>query len=183
MRLMPSSIARLSTALASSGSSGSPQMPSPVIRMAPKPMRITLRSPPRLNVPADAAFGLVSWSVMWLFLSCSFLLRISNPGSLSHELRAEDLVVQFALAQESFVGATGGDLAFVEHQDQIRVPHGRDPLRYHEHRAVLLTHELVERLLNRRLGLGVDRRGAVVEDEEARVYEQRAGDGYSLSLA
>jgi hypothetical protein len=34
--------------------------------MAPKPKRLTRRSPPKGNVPAAAAFGLASWSVMRL---------------------------------------------------------------------------------------------------------------------
>ena len=46
MRFMPISIARLSKALASAGSSGSPQNPGPVMRIAPKPIRFTSRSPP-----------------------------------------------------------------------------------------------------------------------------------------
>src|SRR5947207_11641278 len=48
---MPSSTALRSTAMASSWSSGGPQMPEPVMRMAPKPRRRTGRSP-RSMVPA-----------------------------------------------------------------------------------------------------------------------------------
>ena len=36
---------------------GSPQMPAPVIRMAPNPSRFTVRSPPTSMVPAAAAVG------------------------------------------------------------------------------------------------------------------------------
>jgi hypothetical protein len=61
-----SSTARRSTRRACSGSSGSPKIPRPVRRIAPKPMRLTRRSPPKENVPAAAAFGLASWSVMRL---------------------------------------------------------------------------------------------------------------------
>jgi hypothetical protein len=50
MRSIPSSSARRRTRLASSGSSGGPQMPLPVIRMAPKPRRRTSRSPPMVKV-------------------------------------------------------------------------------------------------------------------------------------
>ena len=39
------------------GSSGGPQMPSPVMRMAPKPRRMTGRSPPSLKVPLGVAEG------------------------------------------------------------------------------------------------------------------------------
>src|SRR3982074_1610610 len=55
MKLIPSSSARRSTPLHSSGSAGSPQIPSPVMRIAPKPNRLTGRSPPRSMVSASAA--------------------------------------------------------------------------------------------------------------------------------
>src|SRR6478672_6349694 len=55
MKFTPSSIARLSTDLATSRSGGSPQIPEPVIRIAPKPSRLTVRSPPMPIVPASAA--------------------------------------------------------------------------------------------------------------------------------
>src|SRR5256714_74968 len=50
MRFTPSSTARLRTLSAPSRSFGQPQMPSPVIRMAPNPRRFTERSPPILKV-------------------------------------------------------------------------------------------------------------------------------------
>src|SRR5690348_3647398 len=55
MKLTPRSTARRSTATAPSWSSGGPQMPSPVMRIAPKPRRRTFTSPPRPTVPAAAA--------------------------------------------------------------------------------------------------------------------------------
>src|SRR5262249_6765271 len=60
MKLTPSSMARLSTALAWSRSAGSPQIPGPVRRMAPNPSRLTVRSPPMSIVPASAAEGVVT---------------------------------------------------------------------------------------------------------------------------
>ena len=60
MKFTPSSTTRRNVALACSASGGSPQMPSPVIRMAPKPIRRTTMSPPISMVPAAAALaGLV----------------------------------------------------------------------------------------------------------------------------
>src|SRR6201996_2769880 len=50
MKLTPSSSARRNTLRASLRSLGSPQMPGPVIRMAPYPSRLTVRSPPSVNV-------------------------------------------------------------------------------------------------------------------------------------
>src|SRR3954447_26874135 len=54
MKFTPSSTARCSTRRHSSGSSGSPQMPRPVRRIAAKPSRFTVSSPPMSKVP-DAA--------------------------------------------------------------------------------------------------------------------------------
>src|ERR1044072_6662752 len=50
MRFAPSSTARFRTRFASSRSFGQPQMPSPVIRIAPHPSRFTVRPPPILKV-------------------------------------------------------------------------------------------------------------------------------------
>jgi hypothetical protein len=43
---------------------GRPQMPSPVMRMAPKPRRVTSRSPPMLNVPEAAAVVAMATTVV-----------------------------------------------------------------------------------------------------------------------
>jgi hypothetical protein len=56
--------ARRSTRIASSGSLGGPQMPGPVIRIAPQPSRTTGVSPPILNVPLDLAGCIVSICMM-----------------------------------------------------------------------------------------------------------------------
>src|SRR5438477_12111945 len=50
MKLTPSSTARRKTFFAFSRSGGQPQIPSPVNRIAPKPSRLTNRSPPNKNV-------------------------------------------------------------------------------------------------------------------------------------
>src|SRR5882757_5018831 len=55
MTLIPSSAARRKTLMASFRSLGGPQTPLPVILMAPKPRRLTGRSPPMANWPACAA--------------------------------------------------------------------------------------------------------------------------------
>src|SRR6266536_526125 len=51
MNVTPSSTARRSTSSAPPGSAGGPQMPGPVIRIAPNPSRRTGRSPPSGYVP------------------------------------------------------------------------------------------------------------------------------------
>src|SRR6266542_3786276 len=54
MKLTPSSTARRKTFFAFSRSGGQPQIPSPVNRIAPKPSRLTKRSPPNKNVSSLA---------------------------------------------------------------------------------------------------------------------------------
>ena len=44
-------------------------------------------------------------------------------------------------------------------------------------------HDLAQRLADAVLGLDVDARGGVVEDQDARVHDQRAGDGDALTLS
>ena len=44
-------------------------------------------------------------------------------------------------------------------------------------------HEVAEAVLDHRFGLGVERAGGLVEDEDARVGEDGAGDGEALALA
>src|SRR5206468_3626231 len=55
MQLTPSSTARRKTFFAPSRSGGQPQIPSPVRRIAPKPSRLTKRSPPNRNVESLAS--------------------------------------------------------------------------------------------------------------------------------
>ena len=56
IKFTPSSTARLRTFSAFCRSVGQPQMPSPVTRIAPKPSRLTVKSPPKLNVGFVAIF-------------------------------------------------------------------------------------------------------------------------------
>src|SRR6266446_4679047 len=55
MKLTPNSTARRKTFFAFSRSGGQPQIPSPVNRIAPKPSRLTKRSPPNWNVESRAS--------------------------------------------------------------------------------------------------------------------------------
>src|SRR5438094_7011459 len=68
MKLTPSSTARRKTFFAFSRSGGQPQIPSPVNRIAPKPSRLTNRSPPNKNV-----------SPLLLALARAVATRFDNP--------------------------------------------------------------------------------------------------------
>ena len=73
------------------------------------------------------------------------------------------------------------DRAAVEHEDLVGVANRREPVRDRDRRAS--AGELVERLLDRALGLVVERGGGLVEDQYGRVAQDRAGDRDALLLA
>ena len=76
--------------------------------------------------------------------------------------------------------AARGDPALVQHQDLVGVAHGADALG--DDKAGAPFHQPVERLLDLVLGDGVDAAGRVVQDQDARVEQQGAGDGDALLL-
>src|SRR4051794_34913429 len=78
MKSTPSSTARRSTCFATSGSFGGPQMPGPVMRIAPNPSRCTSRSPPMVRVPL-ALMGLS------LTLVSSSMVKGPTRGNPAHD--------------------------------------------------------------------------------------------------
>ena len=64
------------------------------------------------------------------------------------------------------------DLSVLEHHDQVRVADRREAVRDDEGGPA--GEERPERLLDAALGSDVDGRGRLVEDQEARVREQRS---------
>jgi hypothetical protein len=79
------------------------------------------------------------------------------------------------------VVALGDDPAVVEHDDLIGQRDRREAVGDHEGRAP--GHRLRERQLDAPLGGGVDRGGGVVEDQHARVRDERPRDREALALA
>src|SRR5580693_5392479 len=81
MKLTPSSTTRRSVAMDWSRLGGSPQMPDPVIRMAPNPSRLTVRSPPTSMVPAAAAVGCSLTRYLLLVLTVSLSCPPPRAGA------------------------------------------------------------------------------------------------------
>ena len=82
--------------------------------------------------------------------------------------------------QQLFVGAGGGDAPALQHQHLVRHAHRAQPLRDDEGRPP--DHQPFQRQLNQPLGFGVDARGGVIQQQDARVFQQSAGDGDALLL-
>jgi hypothetical protein len=72
-------------------------------------------------------------------------------------------------------------VAVLEHDDGVGQRDRREPMGDHERRAP--GHDLAQRRLDLLLGRRVDRRRRVVEDEDARIGQERARDGDALALA
>ena len=73
------------------------------------------------------------------------------------------------------------DAAVLEHEDQVGGADGRQPVRDDDRGAAL--QRLGQRVLDGRLGRGVEVRGRLVEDDDPRPGEQHPGDGQPLPLA
>ena len=83
--------------------------------------------------------------------------------SLSHD----EAIVYAAFAHQLVVSPELGQAAFVEDDEVIRVAKSRQPVGYGDGGAV--RYELGESLLDTVLGLGVQRRCCLVEDQDAGV--------------
>ena len=79
------------------------------------------------------------------------------------------------------MGAALDHPAAVQHQDAVAADHARQAVRQHQRGAAL--HQPVQRLLDHRLVLGVDRGQRLVQHQDRRVAQQGAGDGDALALA
>ncbi len=72
-------------------------------------------------------------------------------------------------------------LAFVHHQNPIGPLDGGKAMRDDDRGAPL--HQVIERLANTELGLGIDAGGGFVQDQVARIVRQRPGETDELFLA
>src|SRR5215813_14128160 len=85
MKLTSNSTARRRTANAPALSLGGPQIPSPVIRIAPKPRRWTESSPPKDTSPAELAEIFFSFATVLLFTKTSGKFVVSQFDRPKHQ--------------------------------------------------------------------------------------------------
>ena len=95
------------------------------------------------------------------------------------------LVVQLrvmpAACQQFVVRAALDDFAVLQHQNLVRVPHGREPVRHDE--AGAPREEFFQSVLNHAFGGRVHGARGLVENEDARPGDHRAGESEQLPLA
>ena len=73
------------------------------------------------------------------------------------------------------------DAALGQHDHTVGVFDGGQPVRDHQRGAVV--HEFLQRRLDQAFGLGIQRRGGFIQNQNGRVLQQRARDGNSLAFS
>jgi hypothetical protein len=96
-------------------------------------------------------------------------------------LLAQQRRVAPGTGEELLMGATLDDAPLVDHDDQIRLADRRQPVR--DDQAGAIGQQRFERGLDQLLVVTVERARRLVEDEDARVLEERARDREPLPLA
>src|SRR5690606_387573 len=89
--------------------------------------------------------------------------------------------VERALLEELRMCADRGDAATFHDDDPVGLADGREAVRDDDRRAVL--HQPLERLLHGALAFRIERARRLVEQQDRRVLEERAGDRDALALA
>src|SRR6476661_4673742 len=85
------------------------------------------------------------------------------------------------LREQLAFGAALDDLAVLDDENLVRTPDGGEAVRDDDRGTAV--QQPIERLLDQDLGRTIDVRRGLVEDEDARVGEQRAGDRNQLPLS
>ena len=88
--------------------------------------------------------------------------------------------VDFAQGEELRVRAAFDDSPVVEHENQVRLPDGAEPVGDDKAGATLQKGR--EGPLNAGLGQGINRARGLIKDEDAGIGQQGAGEGNELSL-
>src|SRR5580704_8002226 len=96
-------------------------------------------------------------------------------------LELVEAVVDAALGEQLLMGALFAEAAFVEDEDAVGVLDGAESMRDDERGAA--AEEAAERFANLKFGFGVHARSGFVEDKEARIVREGAGEIDELALA
>ncbi len=79
------------------------------------------------------------------------------------------------------MGSLLDDASVLQHRDPIGGANAREPVGDEQYSPPL--HQVPNRLVDHALGLSIERRGGLVEDQHARVAQDGARDGDALALS
>ena len=97
------------------------------------------------------------------------------------ELQIVEALVEAGVLEQLGVLADLDDLAVLHHNNFVSLQDGAEPMGDDEGGAA--GHQARHRVLNETFAFGVERAGGLIEDEESRIFQDRAGDGDALALA
>ena len=83
-----------------------------------------------------------------------------------------ELAVEAAERHQLVVSPVLHELAVVQHEDHVSIPDRRETVGDHDRRPA--DHQFVQGIQDHALGLGVDRRGRLVEDQDRRILDEGA---------
>src|SRR3984885_7230969 len=120
-------------------------------------------------------------TLLQLFKQLFALARSEEPVRLDAMLAGIQVVVTPFQRIKSGVRAPLQDQATLHHQDLISPADGRQPVGDHKRSASL--HQVAQAILNHGLRLRIERRSRFIEDENARVGQNRTRNRKPLTLA
>ena len=115
-----------------------------------------------------------------LRLGCEVLARVDESIRLEVVLLVVELPVSATERQQLGMRAALDDLPGLEHENLIRAADRREPMGDHERRAA--RPQTPQPVLDHLLALAVEARGRLVQDQDARVGQNRARDRHALPL-
>gem|GEM_PF-2790813 len=89
--------------------------------------------------------------------------------------------VKSPAGEQLLVASLLDDASFIKNQDAIRTAGGIKAMGDHDPGTP--TQQILERGADQLFGLGIERGGRLVKDQDRRVFDQRTGDGDPLPLA
>lgn len=126
----------------------------------------------RYNISVSHFHILRSFKILFFFLAVD-LVR--------HRLDLNELII-FALHRHQLLGRSAFyDAAVVNNNDLVRLAERGEAVSDHNGRSA--AYQMLDSLLNEVLGLGVNGCRCLVENEDARIFEDRACDRKSLALS
>ena len=148
--------------------------------MAVGPLRSRMARKNCQRRPLTLSFA-AYWETEWTSLRgdaerLAFLVAQEPAG-----LPAPHARIEAVAAQKIGMCALLGDAALIEHDQPIEPRDGREPMRNGD--DGLLLDQGRERVLDRRLDFGIERRRCLVEHQDRRVFQNHAGNGNALTLA
>lgn len=107
--------------------------------------------------------------------------QVKKLEELTKRLEFDEVAIETAESEELGMGSAFDNLAMVEDKDAVGMLDGGQTMGNHDRGAAL--HQASECLLDLEFGFGIKGRSGLVEDEDGRVFQDRASNTDTLPLS